>query len=213
MKLNIINGSKYGMLTVVCESEPKRLPSGQTNRVFECLCDCGNTTNVRLLHLIRMRTISCGCASLKMNGLSNKKIGKAYKSMLSRCSDKYFERRLYFDKGIKVCNDWQNSFSSFYEWAINNGYKDGLQLDRIDNSLGYSPDNCRFVEPYLNANNKDTTFYITYNGEKRALSLVLRELNKTANYYTIFGRIKRGWVPQDAIDKPIKEGNYIRTIL
>ena len=57
-------------------------------------------------------------------------------------------------RGIRVCDEWLASFDAFQQWATQNGYRPSLQLDRIDNERGYTPDNCRFVTPADNARNK-----------------------------------------------------------
>jgi hypothetical protein len=57
-------------------------------------------------------------------------------------------------RGIKVCSEWSNNFEPFYHWAISNGYKDSLSIDRIDNDKGYFPDNCRWATAKEQANNK-----------------------------------------------------------
>ena len=76
-------------------------------------------------------------------------------SMKARCynsnNNSFFR---YGGRGITVCKEWLNSPESFYKWAMNHGYKPGLQIDRINNNLGYSPENCRFVTPSQNQHNK-----------------------------------------------------------
>lgn len=62
------------------------------------------------------------------------------------------QRRNYCDKGITVCEAWQ-SWPNFFDWAMANGYADDLEIDRIDGRLGYSPENCRFVDAKTQANN------------------------------------------------------------
>ena len=62
----------------------------------------------------------------------------------------------YGGRGIKICQEWLNDNRSFFEWAIKNGWKDGLYIDRKDNDKDYSPDNCRFVTRDVNNNNRRT---------------------------------------------------------
>ncbi len=60
----------------------------------------------------------------------------------------------YFDKGIKMCPEWDTSYETFYNWAINNGYKEGLTIDRIDNDGDYTPENCRWVDYHIQITNQ-----------------------------------------------------------
>lgn len=205
-------GETYGNLTVISEAERMRLPSGQKPRVFICRCICGTEKQVLGLHLVRGRITSCGCINRTMNGESQTPIGRCYKGMKDRCSPTYSERHIYFDKGIRVCEEWDKDYFAFREWALENGFKKGLQIDRIDNSKGYQPDNCRFVENLINVNNRDITFYVTYKGNKEAICLLLRRLNKLQHYTAITQRIKRGWEHDKAIDTPIKTGAYKRNL-
>ena len=208
--MNIIKlkkGDRYGSLTVLKEGVKKYLPSGQSNRTVDCLCVCGNKTNVRLVHLTRGRTISCGCLKNVMNGKSETKIGRLLKGMKSRCAPYHQERHLYFDKGITVCDLWLNDFDSFEKWCKDNGFKKGLYIDRIDGNKGYNPNNCRFVTPKVNANNRSNTLYVNFRGEKISLKLLLERLGHPNNYYTVRSRLKRGWDIEKALYKTTKDKN------
>lgn len=65
-----------------------------------------------------------------------------------------FYKRRYYDRGIRVCDEW-NWWPTFAEWAAGNGYKKGLEIDRRDNDKGYSPSNCRFVTKLEQNRNRD----------------------------------------------------------
>lgn len=210
-KLNVISGSKFGKLTVIEEAERYILPSGQTNRAFLCKCDCGKEKKIRLAHLVRKRINSCGCLPRNRNGKSNNPLYKVWRSMRERCAKNAIDSHRYYQRGISVCDEWMECYHCFMDWAEGK-YKKGLQLDRINNSLGYSPENCRFVTCLENQNNKDETIYVNYDGERRPLCLILHEKGIRNKYYTIRSRIKRGWEAQTAIDKPMRVGNYKRKI-
>jgi hypothetical protein len=208
MRDKIEIGSRYGMFTVVGESDLQRLPSGQINRIVNCKCDCGTIKNIRWLHLKRLRISSCGCVKNTMKGYSNTEYGILLRSMKTRCKENYKNKNVYFDKKISVCDEWLNDVELFVKFCKDNGYRKGLQIDRIDNSRGYSPDNCRFVDALTNNSNRDVTHKVIYKGELRPFSLVLRDKNLMTHYTTIRRRILRGWTPDRAIDTPIKKGNY-----
>lgn len=210
MKLEIKTGLIYGRLTVLKEGEPFLLPSGQKNRSVLCKCECGNEITVRLLHLTRNRTNSCGCILKVKKGLSGTPLLKVWRQMISRCSETEKSdknKRFYFDKGIRVSDEFKD-WEFFYNWALKNGYKKGLQIDRINSKKDYSSKNCRWVTSKINGNNRENTFTVLYDGNIEPIMLVLDRLNKSENYSTIFRRIKRGWNAQKAIDTPIKKGNY-----
>lgn len=120
--------------------------------------------------------------------------------MKYRCYDKRSkDYRFYGDRGISVCKEWLESFEAFYNWAISNGYKKGLSIDRIDSSKNYCPDNCRFI--LMADQGKDTRKCkkIFYNGkEYRSLSHFCEEHN--IKYYAARSRFRYGWAIEDIIN-------------
>lgn len=85
------------------------------------------------------------------------KLGNVLSAMKYRCSEHCSideVKRRYFDRGITVCDEWAKSTDAFIEWSLSNGYQDGLQIDRIDNDKGYSPENCRWITPKQNSRNR-----------------------------------------------------------
>jgi len=88
------------------------------------------------------------------HGMRKTKIYKTWASMKYRCgSDSKSNYPYYKAKGITVCGEWLNSFTSFFKWAINNGYSDELEIDRIDNNKNYEPINCRWVSEKTQSRN------------------------------------------------------------
>ena len=126
----------------------------------------------------------------KMTGT---RLYRTYKDMKARCKRVYTSERrgweCYKKKKIKLCKEWQLS-DNFLKWAIDNGYKEDLVLDRIDNSKGYSPDNCRWVTPKENANNKDNTIYLEFNGQNMPISMWAEKLKVPRD--RLYRRYRRG---------------------
>jgi hypothetical protein len=201
-------GSTFGKLSVIKEVKSFTQPSGQTQRGFLCKCECGRAKIVRLSHLRHGRVLSCGCLIRTREGESQTKIFRVWKAMIERCGDpNNIGAKNYLERGITVCEEWSD-FSEFKNWATSNGYKKGLTIDRQDNEKGYSPDNCRFVTQSINNCNRRNTFKVHYQGEEISFTLLLKKKRKMEHYVAIRSRIKRGWNVEEAIDQPIREGNY-----
>ncbi len=129
-----------------------------------------------------------------------------YSHMKERCYNKNSKSyKRYGGRGIKVCDEWKNSYQSFKDWALKNGYQDGLEIDRIDNEGDYSPDNCRFVTKKENLRNTSRCKYYTYNGKTQNLSKWCEELG--LNYQMVAVRIHRGIDFETAIKTPKREWN------
>lgn len=100
----------------------------------------------------------------------NKNLFNLWQTMKSRCENKNREKyKDYGARGITVCEEWHTA-SVFVKWALDNGYKAGLQLDRIDNNAGYSPQNCRWVTPKENSRNRRNAKMLTLNGETKCVA-------------------------------------------
>lgn len=160
-KSNLI-GQTFHRLTVVADAGYYQEPHGQRRLRWECICECGNTAIVTGKHLKSGNTKSCGCLQresvIKMNyrhGLCGNPIHHLWNTMRRRCNDPNQKSHTrYKDRGIIVCDEWLNSFTAFYGWALSHGWKQGLQIDRIDNNGNYEPSNCRFVTSRENALNR-----------------------------------------------------------
>lgn len=147
-------GQTFGRLLVI--GEGARIGK---HRKLICECTCGNTKEM-FLTVIKAGAQSCGCLQKEVattHGQSRLKnpLYTAWSNMKSRCSDpnaKYFPE--YGGRGITVCSEWDNAFEPFQDWAHNNGYSKGLTLDRLDNSQGYSPNNCRWVTRTVQQRNR-----------------------------------------------------------
>lgn len=90
--------------------------------------------------------------------------------MKDRCynpNDKRYKN--YGGRGIKVCDEWLNSFENFYNWTVNNGYQEGLTIDRIKVDGNYEPSNCRWADMETQSNNRTTNINITYQGQTKTL--------------------------------------------
>lgn len=83
---------------------------------------------------------------METTSLLRKRLRNVWRHMIYRCHNQNaddFGR--YGAKGVAVCHEWRDSFPAFYEWAISNGYRAGLTIDRRKGTIGYSPQNCRWA--------------------------------------------------------------------
>lgn len=206
-KLIDFTGKRFGKLIVVSKSDSaKSTKSSYTETQWICKCDCGNLIVVRHSTLTRGKN-NCGCLPKFMpikHGKSHTRIHGIWIGMRQRCNNpNYIEFDNYGGRGIRVCNEWDCSFESFYDWAINNEYSDKLTIDRIDVNGNYEPSNCRWATLKEQANNKRDTLYLTYNGETLPFETMCKKYH--VNYHTAYIRFKKGWSADDILfNKPWK---------
>ena len=149
----------------------------------------------------------------KKHGFSNKRLYKLWIGIKTRC---YNHNRkgfyLYGGRGITMCNEWENDFLKFREWAIVNGYNETAKrgeytIDRIDVNGNYTPDNCRFITLQEQMNNRRKTTFITYKGETKPMADWCRQYGIRVN--TAHKRIKLGWSLDRVFNENIHQ-EYIR---
>lgn len=168
-------------------------------KYWKCVCDCGCKRSVYQSALIHQKSVSCGCYQkevtrnrLTTHNLTGSRLMKIFYNMKTRCNNSKDRRfKDYGGRGIKLCKEWENNFLNFYNWAVNNGYKDGLTIDRIDNNSNYSPQNCRWITLEEQSNNKRNSIFLTINDITKTLKQWTKFMDwKYNKYYARYMRNK-----------------------
>ncbi|OEH55924.1 hypothetical protein AQ616_18985 [Oceanobacillus sp. E9] len=149
------------------------------------------------------------------HGMHESRIYRTWQNMKSRCNNPNASKyHLYGGKGIKVCDEWSESFITFHDWAMKNGYTDELTLDRINGNKDYEPCNCRWVTYKVQSNNTTQNNIITYKDVSMTAAQWAEKLNM--NYNTFTERLRRGWTLERAIETPTMDisnfGNFIKEL-
>lgn len=199
-------GERMGRL-VVCESLPKKLIYGRLQPMWRCQCDCGNSIDLPSSSLSG-NTNACGCVKLELASKLNKSHGgwadktrrplhKVWSGMNDRCHNPNSNAYGYYGgRGIFVCDEWRHDFSRF-ESDMGASYMRGLEIDRANNSLGYSKENCRWVSRSVNMRNTRRNRIIASNGRTM---LMCEWAELTGIPATVIDtRIRLGWDTEDAL--------------
>lgn len=151
-------GEVYHMLTALEKAPSRTSPSGQTKSYWVCLCECGETKEVRGAHLRSGYTKCCGCVKpgKRTHGGAGSRLYNIWCSMKQRCYNPNCSSYRWWGRiGVTICDEWLNDFANFREWALSNGYKDNLTIDRVRNANIYSPDTCEWVTIQENVRRRD----------------------------------------------------------
>lgn len=201
-------GKKYGNFEVI--NAYRKEHNGHIVIMVDCKCVCGNIKTYRASRVKTFTSQSCGCLYKykRMNGRRyhyksvDKRVGAIWGCMISRCyNENDTSYKNYGGRGIKVCNEWRDSALAFYNWAMANGYKDDLTIDRIDVNGNYCPENCRWISMTEQLRNTRRTIQYEFNGKNKTIAEIARELN--ISQFTLYSRIRGGMDIKEAIEKPI----------
>lgn len=171
---NDIVGKQFGRWYVIRYDHTRNY-----EHYYLCRCVCG-TERLVTRRSLYPKTVSksCGCLKIEKASLVNLKhhlykhpLRSVWSNMKQRCYNPTNKKySIYGNRGIIVCPEWLNNFEAFYNWSINNGYKKGLSIDRIDSNGNYEPSNCRWTTINVQNQNTSKNHYLTYNGETHCIS-------------------------------------------
>jgi hypothetical protein len=171
---------------------------GKKNRhpIWKCIClQCGyefdrSSYGLKITHMK-------GCKKCGFHYGSHTRLYRIWQGIKSRCFNKKYKLyESYGARGITMCDTWYD-FTNFQKWALNQGYKDNLSIERINVNGNYSPENCKWATNQEQQNNKRNTRRYTINGETHSLAewcLIYKQI-----FMTVSLRIKRGMKVEDAL--------------
>ena len=209
MKQLNLTGKRLGKLVVI-------KTAGKTKNgayLWQCKCDCGNEIIANVGNLKNGHTKSCGClrvdrckTNFTKHGLEHTRLYGIWSDMRLRCYDeKNIAYHRYGGRGITICDEWKNDIKAFYDWAMANGYKDSLTIDRIHNDGNYCPENCRWATVKEQASNRRSNILVTHNGKTQTMKEWANEVG--IPYKVVWARVQKlGWSAERALTDPVKKG-------
>ena len=206
--LKIEQGMKFGRWTILQFNGYKN-----HNRQWLCKCDCGTEKPVSQSLLTKGLSTSCGCYRKeylsKLNTTHNSsgtRIYSIWNKMKERCyKENTKDYKNYGARGISICNEWLNSFETFKEWALNNGYQDNLTIERKDLNEDYNPNNCSWITIQEQQKNRRPPISKFIN---KRLNKPIKELAKEKNLSAslVYKRLAMGWSLEKSLNTP--KGKY-----
>ena len=202
-------GRRFGSLAVLERAGTTK----DGHAAWLCRCDCGAEKIVSGHSLLSGATQSCGCLQRsriresnsekkKTHGMTGTRLYNIWGQMKQRCENVgSINYPLYGGRGIFVCDEWRENPDAFFAWALANGYRDSLTLDRKDNNGPYCPKNCRWATVKQQSNNRRNSKHITYDGETRTIGQWAEALEMRVG--TLHGRLSKGWPIERALTEPV----------
>lgn len=204
MKYNIKDyiGKQINYLTPIAEVS-ERAKDGSKQWLFKC--QCGQFVKVAPARVISGHKQSCGCLqNADRHGVYKTKLYKCWSKMKTRCYNKQHDRyKNYGGRGITVCDEWLHDFQAFHDWAMANGYQEGLTIDRIDVNGNYEPANCRWATWREQSRNRTTNRLVTLHNETHCI-VEWAEITGISQK-VIANRIRANWPVEKALTTPVQK--------
>lgn len=211
-----ITGNTYGRLKAL-----KKIEGTKSKWLF--VCECGKEVELTVGKVVcKNGQVSCGCLKhenvlnnimkITKHGESGTKLYHVYNGLMNRCYNQNNSNyKRYGGRGITVCDEWKNSYDSFKEWAYSNGFDEELgrkdqSIDRIDNSKGYSPDNCRWTTSKEQQKNRDCTKLYEYQNKLYSASEFADIYNITDKTF-VYRRLSKGQTLEYILNDWIRMNN------
>lgn len=188
-----LTGQVFGRLVVL-----RRSGTTHGNSMWQCLCNCGNTVIVQRPHLVTRRTQSCGCYRRELSTVHGKYQSAEYVawcSLKNRCTNpSSTSYRYYGARGVSIAHQWAENFAAFYA-DLGPRPTSNHSVERVDNTKGYEPGNCRWATKAEQARNRSSNVLVLYNGRL----MCLMDAAKAAGlpYDLLRSRRRRGWSDTD----------------
>jgi hypothetical protein len=207
-------GRVFGRLTILALAEPR--VSAKGNKTPQCWvrCSCDGKEYITIFNnVVRGLTSSCGCYSIECtkvrnatHGLSKHPLHSIFSGIRARCYKTYASNYpRYGGRGITICDEWVNDFEAFIKWALANGWKKGLEIDRMDNEGPYSPENCRIVTREVNGRNKRNNVKYKIGDEMITAPEIYERFGPgIVSLKAFVGRMKLGWDYRHALNTPVQ---------
>lgn len=193
--LNLIS-KKIGTLTIIKKTDKRYFGSV----LWKAKCDCGGERLISSHQYKNKKVTSCGC---KTKGYRKTRAYYVWANMLQRCNNPNKKEYIHYGgRGIQVCKEWEESVN-FIDWALENGYRDELTIERIDVNGNYEPSNCTWVSRSVQSNNKRNTKKTLIN--KELLSFRDIATKYEISYSTVRDRYNSGKRNLDLIYKKRKD--------
>lgn len=211
-KAEDLTGKNFGRLTVIKRVENTK--DGKPQWLCECSCENHTMVVVRSVSLKSESTKSCGCLRREVSksmphkikhGQYKSKLYAVWKSMKDRVNNQNnAQYKDYGGRGIAICEEWYY-YENFMNWAMNNGYKEGLSIERKDVNGNYCPENCCWITMSEQSNNRRNTRWIEFNGKKQ--SIKKWSLETGLPYDVLKYRFNNSWDVEKALTAPVRKRN------
>lgn len=209
--MKLAPGQRFNRLTAVKFLRWKYFKSGKRQAIWEWMCECGKSTEALDPNVKRGHTQSCGCLQSQRRSESHKIHGqyvggngpsrpmRIWRGMLQRCLDENSPTFEYYGaKGIRV--EWPD-FEEFWK-DMGPYYRDGLTIERLNNSKNYCKENCCWATHAQQNRNYGKNRLLTYNGITKPMVCWAEDAG--INQATFRRRIELGWSIENAVRTPIR---------